>query len=380
MTDRFYAGFVNAAYVGVKSPTAPTSAVANKGNTTAEISFSAASSIYSPVTSYRATSTPGNFTGTAASSPVTVTGLTNGVSYTFQVTAINAFGEGPGSNVTNAIIPSLEGQRLYTEGSFTFIVPIGITSVSVVCVGGGGAGGYYSQGAGAGGGLRYKNNIAVTPGQSIAVTASNLSYYGGAGGISSFGTNGTDAFYFFAGGGASNSGGTQPGGTGSTIGGAADGGGNGGSSNYFAGGGAGGYSGNGGSTTSAGNGQAGSGGGGGSGYGVTSNYPPPSGAVAWSGSGGGVGVLGAGASGNAGTGSSENAVEASKQGQGGSGGTTNNNTFGSNAGYYGGGGGGSYGATASFTQGSPGAVRIIYPASGGAVSPRVFPSTNTGDV
>lgn len=380
MTDRFYAGFVNAAYVGAKSPGAPTSAVAAKGNTNAEISFTAPANVgASAITGYRATSTPGNFTGTAASSPVTVSGLTNGVSYTFQVTAINAFGEGPGSNVTNAVSPSLEGQRLYTEGGFTFIVPIGITSVSVVCVGGGGAGGYYSNGAGAGGGLRYKNNIAVTPGQSITVYAGNLSYYGSAGYSSYFGTNGLDAFYFFAGGGASNSGGTQPGGTGSTIGGAADGGGNGGSSNYFAGGGAGGYSGNGGSTTSAGNGQAGSGGGGGSGYGVIANWPSDTG-TAWAGSGGGVGVLGAGASGAAGTGSSKNAVEASKQGQGGSGGTTNDNTFGSNAGYYGGGGGGSYATTASFTQGSPGAVRIIYPASGGAISPRVFPSTNTGDV
>jgi hypothetical protein len=386
MTDRFNAGFVNAAYVGAKSPNAPTSAVAAKLNTAAEITFTAPTNTGGTgiaITGYRATSTPGNVTGTAATSPITVTGLTNGVSYTFQVTAINAFGESPGSNVTNAVTPSLEGQQLYTGGYYTFVVPIGITSVSVVCVGGGGAGGYYSQGAGAGGGLRYKNSIAVTPGQSIAIYAPAFAQFGSAGGDAYFGTNGVDAFYFFAGGGGSNTAGTIAGGTGSTIGGAADGGGNGGSSSSAAGGGAGGYSGNGGNSggSPGASGSAGSGGGGGGGYAVSFTSPYGN----YSGSGGGVGVLGQGSNGAGGYGTAQNTgsggvSEPSKQGQGGSGGLATPGALFGIGGNYGGGGGGIYGYTENYTGGGAAAVRIIYPASGGAVSPRVFPSTNTGDV
>jgi hypothetical protein len=374
MTDRFYAGFVNAAYVGAKAPNAPTNAVAAKGNTNAEISFSIPSSPYGAIIEYRATSTPGNFTGTSASSPITVNGLTNGESYTFQVTAINAFGDSPGSNVTNAVIPSLNGQRLYTQGTFTFIVPANTFSVSVVCVGAGGAGGYGSYNAGAGGGLRYKNNIAVTPGQSISVVAASIAYYNSSGGDSSFGTNGVNAFYFYAGGGGS--GGNFSGGTGSTIGGAADGGGNGGNtfSSLFGGGGAGGYSGNGGNagTFSGASGSAGTGGGGGGGYSTGS------GGSNFSGGGGGVGVLGQGANGGSGTGSSITADEASKNGGGGSGGTTATGLYFVDAGYYGGGGGGSYAVTYGYMNGAPGAVRIIYPATGTIT--RSFPSTNTGDL
>ena len=41
---------------------------------------------------YLASSTPGNFTGTSSGSPITVSGLTNGTSYTFDVYAVNAAG------------------------------------------------------------------------------------------------------------------------------------------------------------------------------------------------------------------------------------------------------------------------------------------------
>ena len=63
------------------------------------------------------------------------------------------------------------GQQAYTSpGSYSWTCPVGVYSVSVVCVGTGGvaqpgAGG----GGGGGGGLGYKNNISVTPGQSYTV-------------------------------------------------------------------------------------------------------------------------------------------------------------------------------------------------------------------
>ena len=55
------------------------------------------------------------------------------------------------------------GQIAYTiPGTYSFVCPIGITSVSVLCIGGGGQGGNSSaldSPGGGGGGLGYKNNI-----------------------------------------------------------------------------------------------------------------------------------------------------------------------------------------------------------------------------
>ena len=59
----------------------------------------------SPITSYTVTSSPGGKTATGASSPITVTGLTNGTAYTFTVTATNALGTGPASSPSNSVTP-----------------------------------------------------------------------------------------------------------------------------------------------------------------------------------------------------------------------------------------------------------------------------------
>jgi hypothetical protein len=52
---------------------------------------------------YRATSTPGGYSGTATSSPITVSGLQSTVSYTFSVTGTNNFGTSAGSTNSNSI-------------------------------------------------------------------------------------------------------------------------------------------------------------------------------------------------------------------------------------------------------------------------------------
>lgn len=56
-----------------------------------------------PILDYTVTSSPGGFTATGASSPLTVTGLQSSTSYTFTVRARNAVGTGPASAASNSI-------------------------------------------------------------------------------------------------------------------------------------------------------------------------------------------------------------------------------------------------------------------------------------
>jgi len=53
--------------------------------------------------SFTVTSTPGSFTGTGASSPITVTGLQSNTAYTFKVTATNTYGTSDESSASNSI-------------------------------------------------------------------------------------------------------------------------------------------------------------------------------------------------------------------------------------------------------------------------------------
>lgn len=89
-------------------PGSPTNLVAIAGNGSATISFSEPSSNGgSNISSYIVTSTPGNITASGIKSPITVTGLTNGISYTFSVTAINSAGPSIPSALSPAIIPGM---------------------------------------------------------------------------------------------------------------------------------------------------------------------------------------------------------------------------------------------------------------------------------
>lgn len=56
-----------------------------------------------PITGYTVTSSPGGFTGTGSASPITVTGLQSGTSYTFTVVATNSRGNSTASAASNSI-------------------------------------------------------------------------------------------------------------------------------------------------------------------------------------------------------------------------------------------------------------------------------------
>lgn len=246
------------------------------------------------------------------------------------------------------------GEAVFTTpGTYSWTVPLGISSVCVVCVGAGGGGWRYQNGngaGGAGGALGWKNNIAVTPGATYTVQV-------GAGGTSLIST-GNDSVIVPAGGdswfispatvrGGGGQGSVQPGADPEPATYTGDGGGLGGTTfsrgTYPGAGGAGGYSGPGGGggriqTTGTYNGfpgQGGGGGGGGTGYSfaVTSNP----------GAGGGVGINGQGSDGAGGAGNPFGFGDSGQPGSGGSGKT------------YGGGARGN-----GIDVGGGGAVRIIW--------------------
>jgi len=91
----------------VTSPGAPTNVTATNEASASVVSWTApASTGGSAITSYNVTSSPGEFTCTIAVSPCAVTGLTNGTSYTFTVTATNAAGTGPASLASSSVTPA----------------------------------------------------------------------------------------------------------------------------------------------------------------------------------------------------------------------------------------------------------------------------------
>jgi hypothetical protein len=251
------------------------------------------------------------------------------------------------------------GAHNYTSGgTYTFTVPANVYSVSSVCIGGGGAGNRIADTTtsftfgGGGGGLAYKNNIAVTPGQTITITVAAPSTIM-RGGVSSFGS-----LFYASGGYPIGSSYLNQGGSG--VGGDANySGGWGGYGIYWAaatsnvsggGGGAAGYWGNG----PHGSDSAGS-------------APVLSALITGAGQAGG----GYGNNGQGGGGVGFFPV-ANTSATGGYGGSLGSNAGNSSAGAgYGGGGGGCY--TGCANSGGGGAVRIIWPGSG-----RSYPSSNVG--
>ena len=103
----------------VDIPTVPTIGTATAGGESATVEYTAAT-VGGPATTFTALSSPGSFTGTGTS-PITVTGLTAGTSYTFTVRGSNATGNGEYSVASNSVTPtaanSYESIATVTVGS-----------------------------------------------------------------------------------------------------------------------------------------------------------------------------------------------------------------------------------------------------------------------
>lgn len=103
-------------------PGPPTIGSAVAGNAQATISFTPpASTGGSPILSYTVTCNPGAVTATGAASPITLTGLSNGILYACSVVAINAVGTGPPSSTIAvtpaAVVTSVSGASATGTGS-----------------------------------------------------------------------------------------------------------------------------------------------------------------------------------------------------------------------------------------------------------------------
>ena len=108
------------------APSAPTSVVATAGNTSASVAFTAAGQTASLFTG---TSSPGSFTATGATSPITVSGLTNGTAYTFTVTAANPLGVSAASSASSAVTP-VAPRDAYFAGGYDTGTIAGIDKIS----------------------------------------------------------------------------------------------------------------------------------------------------------------------------------------------------------------------------------------------------------
>ncbi|EMS69099.1 fibronectin type III domain-containing protein, partial [Ruminiclostridium cellobioparum] len=89
-------------------PEAPLNVTATAGNGQVTVSFDAPFDGGSPITEYIVTTSPGGITTTGSAISITVDGLTNGVSYSFTVKAVNAAGEGPESSASNEVTPQVQ--------------------------------------------------------------------------------------------------------------------------------------------------------------------------------------------------------------------------------------------------------------------------------
>jgi hypothetical protein len=202
LASNSYSSANSSASAGVTAttvPQAPTITSVTAGMGEIIVAFTPNATGGESITSYTVTSSPGGFTASGSSSPLTVTGLTNGTTYTFTVTATNSNGTSNSSSPSSEIIP----------GTFT-------VEYAVIAGGGSGArsiGSPWGSGGGGGGGGSITSSTFAA-GSSYTVTI------GAGGGGADPGPGGTSSIIggsltISSGGGGNGSGSTSAGGGGS---------------------------------------------------------------------------------------------------------------------------------------------------------------------
>lgn len=124
------AGFISAFYDPLRNPNAPTIGTATGGDASASVAFTAPANVGgSAISLYSALSTPGGVVASAASSPISVTGLTNGTAYTFAVWATNTYGPSAFSASSNSVTPAAPDRGLFGGGSSNVIDYVTISAL-----------------------------------------------------------------------------------------------------------------------------------------------------------------------------------------------------------------------------------------------------------
>lgn len=150
-------------------PQSPTIGTAVSQPAAAIVSFTPAA-LGGLASSFTVTSIPGGIVANGASSPITVTGLTAGQSYTFTVRANNSSGSSPESAQSNSVTPT-EQVVFQVTSSGTWTAPATGT-YRIHCVGGGGGGGGF-YGSGGAGGFYATGTLSLVGGTAYTVTIGN---------------------------------------------------------------------------------------------------------------------------------------------------------------------------------------------------------------
>ena len=116
---------------GLNAPDPATGVSASGGDTQATVSFTSPSDVGgAAVTGYRVQSNDG-IGASGSASPITVTGLTNGTSYTFNVWAINPFGWSSPSDASGSVSPAEFSRAVFygSNGASNAISYVDITTL-----------------------------------------------------------------------------------------------------------------------------------------------------------------------------------------------------------------------------------------------------------